>query len=76
MLKHKTLYKISRGKGLAIISVILIIVLVGLSWLITCGIFKLITMSFGITFTWKIASGIWLILILISGFIKGLNNKQ
>lgn len=36
-----------------------------LSWIITCGIVKLITMCFGLTFSWAIATGIWLIYILL-----------
>ena len=35
------------------------------SWLITCGIVKLICLCFGLTFTWLIATGIWLIVILL-----------
>lgn len=37
----------------------------GLSWIATCGIIKLITLCFGLTFSWGIATGIWLILILL-----------
>ena len=37
----------------------------GLSWIITCGIIKLVTMCFGLTFKWSIATGIWLILCLL-----------
>ena len=33
-------------------------------WLVTCGIIKLITLCFGWTFSWLIATGIWLILLL------------
>lgn len=73
---NKMSHEISRGKTLTIISIIIFFVCVFLSWIVTCGIIKLITICFGLAFTWKIASGIWLILILISGFIKGLNNKQ
>ena len=36
-----------------------------ISWIITCGIIKLITICFGLTFSWAIATGIWLILCLL-----------
>lgn len=36
-----------------------------LSWLSVCGIIKLITMCFGLTFSWSVATGIWLILWLL-----------
>ena len=41
----------------------------GLSWLICCGIIKLITLCFGLAFSWATATGIWLILILLNGFL-------
>ena len=30
----------------------------GFSWILTCGIYKLITLCFGWTFKWSIATGI------------------
>ena len=36
----------------------------GISWLLTCGIIKLIAMCFGLTFSWEVATGIWLIMCL------------
>lgn len=40
--------------------------LVAISWISTCFIFLLITKCFDITFTWKIATGVWLCLCLLS----------
>lgn len=40
------------------------------SWLITCGIIKLITLCFGWKFNWGIATGIWLITIIARGIFK------
>lgn len=42
---------------------------------VTCGIIKLITMCFGLTFKWSIATGIWLVLSLLSIYFKPNNNK-
>ena len=50
------------------------IILVGLSWLITIGFIKLITLCFGIKFSFAIATGIWLILWFL-GSIFG-NSKK
>lgn len=36
----------------------------GISWICTCGVIKLITMCFGWTFSWGVATGIWLIMCL------------
>lgn len=41
-----------------------LIALYALGWIITCGVIKLITMCFGWTFSWAIATGIYLIMCL------------
>ena len=41
-----------------------------ISWAITIGIIKLITICFGWTFSLLIASGIWLVLVILSEFFK------
>lgn len=68
----KAIFKGLWKKGFAyIISFITVIsVLVGISWLITCGVTKLITLCFGIDFTWGIGTGVWFSLFLI-GTVTG-----
>lgn len=56
-----------------LITLIVIAVFV-LSWAITCGIIKLITLCFGWNFSIAIATGIWLILFLLKGLFRG--NKE
>lgn len=51
----------------AIVIILIFVISFGLSWIVTCGVIKLITMCFGLTFKWSIATGIWLILCLLSG---------
>lgn len=41
----------------------------GLSWITTCGVIKLVTMCFGWTFSWPIATGVWLILVIIKKLV-------
>ena len=48
----------------------------GISWIVTCGIIKLITLCFGWTFKWSIATGIWLIMYLLSSTFKSKSSKQ
>lgn len=36
-----------------------------LSWIVTCVIIKLITLCFGVAFSWLIATGIWLVFLLL-----------
>ena len=45
------------------------------SWIITIGIIWLIFRLLNITFTIKVATGIWLILVLLERFIKGSRGK-
>ena len=54
-----------------ILTIILVIVgLVFLEWIITVGIIKLITMCFGWTFKWSVATGIWLIICILQSIFK------
>ena len=56
-----------RKAGLAIgclTAILIYIFACALSWIITCGVFKLVTMCFGWEYTWGIATGIWLIVFL------------
>jgi hypothetical protein len=55
---------------MVLLFLILTIILLSISWLLTCGIIYLITLCFGIAFSWGIATGIWLILLLIGKGIK------
>ena len=47
-----------------VLVVILLILGYGVSWIVTCGLIKLITLCFGLTFKWSIATGIWLIICI------------
>lgn len=61
--------KLTKCGTAAIIVILILAVCYGLSWIVTCGIIKLITMCFGLTFKWSIATGIWLVIsILKSSF--------
>jgi len=57
--------KILKGGAITIGVIFILAILYGLSWIVTCGIIKLICMCFGFHFTWKIATGIWLILAIL-----------
>lgn len=46
-------------------------ILLGISWIATCGVVFLVTLCFGWTFNWLMATGIWLCLLLVSAFVKG-----
>ena len=61
-----------------ILTIVLVIVgLVFLEWITTVGIIKLITMCFGWTFKWSVATGIWLIICILQSIFKSnMNNKR
>lgn len=59
------------GGAIAAIVVTLILIGVGAgSWICTCGVIKLVTMCFGWTFSWRIATGIWLVMCLARTVFK------
>lgn len=60
----KDIFKIIGGVGITLIAIY------GLSWLVTCGLIKLITVCFGWTFKWSIATGIWLITVILRSIFK------
>jgi hypothetical protein len=47
-----------------IIALLILGLLSCISWIAVCGVIKLITICFGWTFDWLIATGIWFIMIL------------
>ena len=69
--------KIKQGGIVAVVAILILTVCYGISWIVTCGIIKLITICFGWEFSWAIATGIWLIIcILKSIFNVTVNNKK
>lgn len=76
MLMSNLKSKIAKGGATALVLILILVAAYGLSWIVTCGIIKLITMCFGLTFKWSIATGIWLIIcILKSIFNVTVKNK-
>lgn len=75
--RSKMKRKIAEGGIVAVLVILLLVVSYGISWIVTCGIIKLITVCFGLTFKWSIATGIWLIMCLLqSVFRVTVNNKH
>ena len=48
-----------------ILAALFIIFAYALSWIVTCGLIKLITLCFGLAFSWAIATGIWIVLVIL-----------
>ena len=58
----------------AIIILVTTIATLGISWGICCGLLKLISICFGLNFSIKVATGIWLALAFIKLLIS--TNKK
>lgn len=52
------------------IGCICFLVLMAVEWLLSCAIVKLITLCFGWGFSWLVATGVWLVFLLINALIK------
>ena len=53
-----------------LLAILIIAACVFLERIITVGIIKLITMCFGWTFKWSVATGIWLIICILQSIFK------
>ena len=62
--------KIKKGGAVAIVIILCLAILLGMSWIVTCGLIKLITMCFGLEFSWVVATGIWLILCMLKSIFN------
>lgn len=47
-----------------------VMLILGVSWIGTCGVIKLVTLCFGWTYSWGMATGIWLILLFLMPILK------
>lgn len=65
------------GTVFGVLCAILLYLVVGaVSWIITCGIIKLITLCLGWTFAWSWATGIWLIMFLLQSMFKNTGGRK
>ena len=67
---------IAEGGIIALISIAILIGLGAISWLITCGIFYLITLCFSLEFSWLTATGVWLVMILLKSIFNTTNKNK
>lgn len=44
--------------------------ILGISWIGSCGVIYLVTLCFGWTYKWSVATGIWLILLFVTPLLK------
>ena len=56
--------------------ILLIAAVYAASWGVTIGIVYLICMCFGLQWSMLMATGVWLVLILVQGVFKGVIDKE
>ena len=66
---------IATGGSALLLTIIFLVVAFGFSWIVTCGVIKLIIMCLGWQFKWSIATGIWLVMCLARTVFKNSSNK-
>jgi hypothetical protein len=57
--------KLKNGGVIAFVAIIILAAAYGISWIVCCGIIKIIFFCFGFTYPCKKATGIWLILCVV-----------
>lgn len=63
--------------GTVLLALFITLFMFAISWIMTCGFVYLIMLCFGFAYTWSIATGIWLSLVLLAIFLKsGSSNKR
>lgn len=67
---------IATGGSVLLFTIIFLIVVFAFSWIVTCGVIKLITICFGWKFKWSIATGIWLVMCLARTVFKNTSNNK
>ena len=67
---------IAKGGMVALVAIVMFLVLGAISWIITCGIFYLITLCFGLEFSWLTATGVWLVMILLKSIFSTTNKNK
>ena len=67
---------IATGGSALLLTIIFLVVAFGFSWIVTCGVIKLITMCFGWQFKWSIATGIWLVMCLARTLFNNNSNSK
>ena len=49
---------------------LMLVAILAISWILTCGIIYLIFCCFSLAFSWLIATGIWLILLILGSIFR------
>lgn len=56
---------------MGLLSLLILALTLGLSWIVTCGLVYLVTLCFGLAFSWGVATGVWAIMLLLKAIFGG-----
>lgn len=59
-----------KGLWYVIIFVAVLIMSYAIGWIVTCGLIKLITMCFGWSFSWSMATGVYIIICILKSIFS------
>ena len=62
--------KFCKMVGFAIGCLAALLIAFALSWIATCGLLWLICLCFGWELSWGVATGVWLVMLLIGGLFS------
>lgn len=51
--------------------ILMLMTILAFSWILTCGIVYLVFCCFSFVFSWPVATGIWLILLILGSVFRG-----
>ena len=54
----------------ALIVILIYLVCLGVSFLATSGLIRIVCWAFSLAFSWKIALGVWVVLCILGGLFK------
>jgi hypothetical protein len=55
-----------------IITGLLIVMVYGFGWIVTCGIVKILSLCFGFKFTWLLATGFYLVYLILKDIAESI----
>ena len=59
-----------------LIVILFVVAINALSWVVTCGVVKILSLCFGFVFSWKLATGIWLACLLLRWIISAAKSDK
>lgn len=62
-------------KKVALLYIAGIMITFGLSFLISAGLICVVCWAFGFAWSWKLALGLWVVMLLISSAVKSHNSR-